>query len=460
MTAGRTPFRGAESAYVAWRSKSRLCNRSIPNTKMISVALTLHALRCICCPPQQLGSPAGQHVLRPGCKRGSCMNKTAIRLVAVAAVAGLGIAGCSSKKSTATPAASSPPAAASSAPAPAATTSAPATSSAPAAAAGGSVGVILPDTQSSTRWETADRPALTKAFADAGIKADIQNALGDKAKFQSIAQGMIQEKVNVLIITDIDPSTSIQVEQEAGAAGIKVIDYDRLVLGGSAAYYASYDGVQVGVEQGQCLADALKSKPNAQVIFIDGSPTDNNATLFGQGAHSILDAAPIKKVSEQAIPGWDNAQAGKTFTQLLTANNNKVDGVYVMNDGMAQSVITVLKAQGLAGKIPVTGQDATKEGLTSILEGDQTCTIYKDAAQEANAAAKLAVAIIKGTDPGTTQTSHDPKGNRDVPSILLKPELITKANVGDPIKSGAVPYADVCTGAVVALCTAAGITAP
>jgi D-xylose transport system substrate-binding protein len=395
------------------------------------------------------------------------MNKTAIRLVAVAAVAGLGIAGCSSKKSTATPAASSTPAAASSAPA-AATTSAPAAassapaaaSSAPAAAAGGSVGVILPDTQSSTRWETADRPALTKAFADAGIKADIQNALGDKAKFQSIAQGMIQEKVNVLIITDIDPSTSIQVEQEAGAAGIKVIDYDRLVLGGSAAYYASYDGVQVGVEQGQCLADALKSKPNAQVIFIDGSPTDNNATLFGQGAHSILDKAPIKKVSEQAIPGWDNAQAGKTFTQLLTANNNKVDGVYVMNDGMAQSVITVLKAQGLAGKIPVTGQDATKEGLTSILEGDQTCTIYKDAAQEANAAAKLAVAIIKGTDPGTTQTSHDPKGNRDVPSILLKPELITKANVGDPIKSGAVPYADVCTGAVVALCTAAGITAP
>jgi D-xylose transport system substrate-binding protein len=384
------------------------------------------------------------------------MNKTAIRLIAVAAIAGLGIAGCSSKKKAATAPTSAATSAAASATSAATSAAASATAS---GAAGGTVGVILPDTQSSTRWETADRPALTKAFADAGITADIQNALGDKAKFQSIAQGMIQAKVKVLIITDIDPSTSIQVESDAGAAGIKVIDYDRLVLGGSAAYYASYDGVQVGVEQGQCLADALKAKPNAGVIFIDGSPTDNNATLFGQGAHSVLDKAPIKKISEQAIPGWDNAQAGKTFTQLLTANGNKLDGAYVMNDGMAQSVITVLKAQGLNGKVPVTGQDATKEGLTSILQGDQTCTIYKDAAAEAGAAAKLAVAIIKGTDAGATQTSHDPKGNRDVPSVLLKPELITKANVGRPIETGAVKYADVCSGAIVALCTAAGIKA-
>ena len=105
---------------------------------------------------------------------------------------------------------------------------------------------------------------------------------------------MIQEGVKVLIITSIDPATSIQVETEAKAASIPVIDYDRLVLGGSAAYYASYDGVQVGVEQGQCLADAMAKigKPNGRIIMIDGSPTDNNATLFGQGAHSVIDKAP------------------------------------------------------------------------------------------------------------------------------------------------------------------------
>jgi len=401
------------------------------------------------------------------------MNKTAIRLIAVAAVAGLGIAGCSSSKKTSAPPASSAPAAATSAPAaatsaPATATSAPAApaSSAPAApassapAAGGTVGVILPDTQSSTRWETADRPALNKAFAAAGIKADIQNALGDNAKFQSIAQGMIQEGVKVLIITSIDPATSIQVETEAKAANIPVIDYDRLVLGGSAAYYASYDGVQVGVEQGQCLVDAMAKigKPTGRIIMIDGSPTDNNATLFGQGAHSVIDKSTLKKVSEQAIPNWDNTQAGKTFQQLLTAAGNKIDGVYVMNDGMAGPVETVLKAAGLSG-IPVTGQDATSAGLQAILSGTQTCTIYKDATAEATAAATLAVALIQGKTPAGLTTSNDPQGKRSVPSILLKPELITIANVGDPIKSGAVPYASVCTGAFVALCTKAGIAA-
>jgi len=392
------------------------------------------------------------------------MNKTAIRLVAVAAVAGLGIAGCSSKK--ASTAASSAPAATSSA-APAATSSAaPAATSSAAApvssapAASGTVGVILPDTQSSVRWETADRPALNKAFAAAGFKADIQNALGQNAKFQTIAQGMIQEGVKVLIITSIDPATSIQVETEAKAANIPVIDYDRLVLGGSAAYYASYDGVAVGVEQGQCLVDAMAKigKPTGRIIMIDGSPTDNNATLFGQGAHSVIDKSTLKKVSEQAIPAWDNTQAGKTFQQLLTAAGNKIDGVYVMNDGMAGPVETVLKAAGLSG-IPVTGQDATASGLQAILSGTQTCTIYKDATAEANAAATLAVALIKGTTPAGLTTSNDPTGKRSVPSILLKPELITIANVGDPIKSGAVPYASVCTGAFVALCTKAGITA-
>jgi D-xylose transport system substrate-binding protein len=396
------------------------------------------------------------------------MNKTAIRLVAVAAVAGLGIAGCSSKK--ASTAASSAPAATTSA-APAATSSAPvATSAAPAPtsaaaassapAAGGTIGVILPDTQSSVRWETADRPALTKAFAAAGFKSDIQNALGQNAKFQTIAQSMIQEGVKVLIITSIDPATSIQVETEAKAANIPVIDYDRLVLGGSAGYYASYDGVQVGVEQGQCLVDAMTKigKPTGSIIMIDGSPTDNNATLFGQGAHSVIDKSTLKRVSEQAIPAWDNTQAGKTFQQLLTANGGKIDGVYVMNDGMAGPVETVLKAAGLSG-IPVTGQDATASGLQAILSGTQTCTIYKDATAEANAAATLAVALIKGTTPAGLTTSNDPTGKRSVPSILLKPELITIANVGDPIKSGAVPYASVCTGAFVALCTKAGITA-
>jgi D-xylose transport system substrate-binding protein len=202
-------------------------------------------------------------------------------------------------------------------------------------------------------------------------------------------------------------------------------------------------------------------KPNGSIIYIDGSPTDNNATLFAAGAHSVLDKTSLKKVGEKAVPNWDNTQAGTIFQQLLTANGNKVDGVLVANDGMAQSVITVLKGLGLNGKVPVTGQDATVAGLQSILRGDQTCTIYKDATNEANGAAKLAIDLIQGKDPSAdaNQKTHDGTGNRDVPSVLLKPELITKANVGDPIKSGAVKYSDVCTADLTAACTAAGISA-
>ncbi len=386
------------------------------------------------------------------------MKKTALRLAAVAAVAGLGIAGCSSSNSGTGGNGSTTPSSNNNSSA----------SENPSSSGGGGggdvqVGVILPDTQSSARWESADKPALTKAFSDAGIKADIQNALGDKSKFQSIAQGMIQEKVKVLILVALDSPSAATVEQQAQQAGIKTIDYDRLVLGGSAQFYVSYDNVEVGKLQGQCLLDAMNklNKPSGQIIYVDGSPTDNNATLFAQGAHSVLDGSTLKAVGEKAVPDWDNAKAGTIFQQLLTANGNKVDGVLVANDGMAQSVITVLKGQGLNGKVPVTGQDATVAGLQSILRGDQTCTIYKDATNEANAAAKLAIDLIQGKDGSAdaTQKTHDGTGNRDVPSVLLKPEVITIANVGRPIETGAVKYGDVCTGDLVAKCTAAGINA-
>src|SRR5437868_1722161 len=283
------------------------------------------------------------------------MNKTAIRLIAISAVAGLGIAGCSSKKATPSAASSSSPAAAATSAAPSAASSSAAAASTPAApassapAAGGAqVGVILPDTQSSSRWEQQDTPNLKKAFDAAGIKADIQNALGDKAKFVSIGQSMIQEGVKVLIIVDLDSPSGAQVEAAAAKAGIKTIDYDRLTLGGGASYYVSFDNVKVGQLQGQGLVDCMTAAKVAKPIVIElkGSPTDNNATLFAQGYDGVLDplyaAGKYVKKGEQAVPNWDNAQAGTIFENLLTAAGGKVDGVIAANDGMGQSVITVL----------------------------------------------------------------------------------------------------------------------
>jgi len=323
------------------------------------------------------------------------------------------------------------------------------------------VGVILPDTTSSARYTQYDAPLLTKAFNDAGVKADVQNAQGDNAKFVSIAQSMISEGVKVLLIDPADPATGISVETSAKSAGIKVIDYDRVNLGGSADYYVSFDNVAVGKLQGQGLLDALKGKTGAQVIELNGgTDIDNNAVLFKQGAHEVLDpaakAGTIKIAKEVDVSKWDNTTAATDFQQLLTANGGKVDGVLAANDGIGGAAIGILKSKNL--KVPVTGQDASIQGLQYILSGDQYMTVFKDVSKEADAAAKLAIALANGQDASSqaTGTLHDPKGNRDIPSVLLVPEAITKANIKDVITAGAVTKADLCKG-VEAACTAAGI---
>jgi D-xylose transport system substrate-binding protein len=323
------------------------------------------------------------------------------------------------------------------------------------------VGVILPDSKSSVRWETADRPFLEQAFKAANVKYDIQNAQGDKTQFQTIADQMIQEGVNVLMIVDLDSGSGTAVLKKAKAAGVATIDYDRLTLGGGADFYVSFDNVAVGKLQGEglvkCLTDQKAVKP--VVAEVNGSPTDNNATLFAKGYNSVLDPmyanGTFVKGPNQSVPDWDNAQAGTIFEQMLTSNS-KIKGVLVANDGMANSVIAVLKKNHL--QLPVTGQDATVQGLQHILDGDQCMTVYKAVKKEASAASDLAVALAKGSNPNTTQTVTDPTANREVPSVLETPVAIYKANVKDVVADGYVTKADLCTGAYAAKCTAAGIS--
>jgi D-xylose transport system substrate-binding protein len=321
----------------------------------------------------------------------------------------------------------------------------------------GKIGVILPDTESSVRWESADRPALQKAFEDAGVEYDIQNAEGDADRMTQIADSMIGNGVTVLAIVNLDSASGAAIEEKANAAGVATIDYDRLTLGGSAQYYVSFDNTKVGELQGQGLADCLGDKP-ANIVYLNGSPTDNNATLFADGAHSVLDKiSNYKVVGEQAVPDWDNEQAATIFQQLYTAADGKVDGVLAANDGLGGAAIGVLQANGQAGKVPVTGQDATVEGLQNVLAGTQCMTVYKSAKEEAGALATAAIALATGGEADTTGTVHDSDGNRDVPSILLDPKSITKDNVGDVIADGGQSYDDVCTGDYKKLCDQAGI---
>ena len=320
----------------------------------------------------------------------------------------------------------------------------------------GKVGVILPDTKSSVRWESKDRPALEAAFQDAGVDYTIQNAEGSADTMATIADGMIADGVTVLAIVNLDSDSGASIQQKAATQGVKTIDYDRLTLGGSADVYVSFDNTKVGELQGQGLVDCLGGRP-ANVVFLNGSPTDNNATLFSDGAHSVIDATPtVAIVGEQSVPDWDNDKAVTIFEQLYTAADGRVDGVYAANDGLAGSVISILEKNKRAGQVPVTGQDATVEGLQNILAGSQCMTVYKSATEEANALADVAIALANGEQPNTTSTSRDDTGGRDVPSVLLTPKSITKDNLNVVFDDGGQSKDEVCSGQFASLCTEAG----
>ncbi len=326
------------------------------------------------------------------------------------------------------------------------------------AAAEGKVGVILPDTETSVRWETADAPFLEQAFADAGIEADIQNAQGDAGRMATIADAMITEGVTVLAIVNLDSESGAAIQEKAKAAGVSTIDYDRLTLNGSADYYVSFDNVKVGELQGQGLAQCLGDAA-ANIVYLNGAPTDNNATLFAQGAHTVLDPMTnFTVVADQAVPDWDNQQAATIFEGMYTQQAGNIQGVLAANDGLGNAAISILKKNGVNGTIPVTGQDATVQGLQNILAGDQCMTVYKAVQKEAQGLADLAIALINGEQGETNNEVEDTESGRMVPSLLLDPEAIFRDNVKTVIDDGFVPATEVCTADFAAACTELGIS--
>jgi D-xylose transport system substrate-binding protein len=335
--------------------------------------------------------------------------------------------------------------------------------------ASGKVGVILPDTTSSTRYTLYDAPLLKQALSAAGLTPDVQNAGGSTARYQQIAQSMIGEGVKVLIMDSIDATSGAAVERQATQAGIKVIDYDRVNLGGTAQYYVSFDNEDVGKLQGQTLVDCLNQDGAKNPTIIEmsgGKDVDNNAILFANGANSVLKPlqsdGKLKIASESVVKGWLIANAAPTFTQALTANGGKVDGVLAANDDIANAVIGVLKGNGLAGHVAVTGQDSGIVGLQNIINGQQSMTIFKNVKVEANAAAQLAIALIANQDPSaaglTLSKFDDPKSpSHNIQALLLPAQVITQANINDVISAGALTKAEVCKG-VEAACSQLGIS--
>ena len=332
----------------------------------------------------------------------------------------------------------------------AASSAAPAASEA-APAATAKIGVILPDAASSARWETADRKFLGDAFTAAGVEFDIQNANGDKAKFATIADQMLASGVTALLIVNLDSPSAAAVVAKAAEQGVPVIDYDRLTLGGGSNYYVSFDNVAVGTKIGEGLVKCMQDNGNMDgpVALLNGSPTDNNATLFKQGYEKVVTDAGYTIADDQAVPDWDNTKAGTIFEQMYTKANGDFVGIASANDGLGGAAIAVLDRNGQAGKIPVTGQDATDEGLQRVLLGTQCMTVYKAIKAEAEAAAALAIALSNGdqasADALATGVTADSESGMDVPSVLLVPVGITAETVKDVIADGFTTADKLCT---------------
>ena len=325
-------------------------------------------------------------------------------------------------------------------------------------AAGGQVCVLLPDTASSVRWEHQDKPALIAAFKKAKVSYTIYNADNDAQKQKTQADQCLGAGAKVLIEVMLDSGSASAIEKAAAAKGAKSIDYDREVPGGSASIYVSFDGHQVGVLQGSVgVVGGLKSNgkysQHPVVAELNGGSTDPNSFLFKGGYDSILKPlyanGTLKHGPDQFVPGWDNQKAGTIFEQMLVSTGNKIDAVAAANDGLANAVVVALKAHGLK-PIPVSGQDATPQGVQNIISGWQTMTVWKDTRKLATAAANSAIELLKGSKLTTTGTVAN--GKKREPAYIIAPQSITKSNWKQLVTANYLKRGDICNGAYTKYC--------
>jgi D-xylose transport system substrate-binding protein len=324
-------------------------------------------------------------------------------------------------------------------------------------AASADICVLLPDPKTSVRWETQDRPALVAAFKRAKVSYVINNANGDAQRQRSQADQCLGNDAKVIILVSLDAGSSIAIEKAAAASGAKVIEYDRQVIGGNAAIYISFDGVAVGVLQGRGVVAGLRANgkygKKPVVAELNGGPTDNNSHLFKRGYDSVLNPlyknGTFKKGPDQFVPDWDNQKAGTVFEQMLVKTGNKIDAVAAANDGLANAVVVALKSHKLR-PIPLSGQDATPQGVQNIISGWQTMTVWKDTRKLATASAQAAVALSKGQKPRQTGTVKN--GSKTLPAFIIAPQAITKANYKLLFTAGYLKRSDVCVGQYAKFC--------
>ncbi len=299
------------------------------------------------------------------------------------------------------------------------------------------------------RWKTDDAAikAVVEAAGDKYITADAQ---GSAQKQAADIEGLIAQKPDVIMIVAFDSDAILPSIKKITDAGIKSIAYD-VQFEDPSALYVTFDNVGVGRLMAK---EILKAKPEGNYAFIKGDKGDPNATFLFMGQMEVLkaamDAGKIKNVCETFTDGWKPDNAQKNMEQCLTSTKNKVDAVMSENDGMASGVVAALKAQGLAGTVPVSGQDGDKAALNRVAQGTQTVSVWKDSRALGKVAAEAAVALAEGTAvdklPGISKFK-DGKKKVEMNAILLAPDPITKANLDDVIKAGWIKKEEACAGA-------------
>ena len=320
------------------------------------------------------------------------------------------------------------------------------------------IAFLMPCTQCADRWETKDRPFFIEAVKeiDPSIEVIALNAEGDGNRQIAQGESVLAQGVKVIVINTIGETTAVPIVRQAQREGVPVIAYDGLMVGVATEGFVTFNNELVGVLQAQYLVDQLGE--GARIAVVNGEQFCAACRAFKVGAHMVLDpladAGKIEIVHEAEAKGWLAANAQVAIEQALTATNEQIDGVVAANDTLAQGVIAALKGSNLAGKVLVTGQDASDAAIVNILNGEQTMTVYKSLQQQAGAAARGAVALARGEDvsgifPEVIQTEWG-----DVPALLLQPTVVDVGNIGDTvIKDGFTKREDVCTGTAAQACT-------
>lgn len=279
---------------------------------------------------------------------------------------------------------------------------------------------------------TKDRDFFVKKAEELGAEVLVQAANNDENLQNSQVENLITQGIDVLVLDPQNAESAAALVEAAHKANIKVISYDRLIKNCDVDVYLSFDNVKVGELQGKYLTEKV---PKGNYFVFAGAPTDNNAKLFKEGAmkyiQPLVDKGDVKILFDQAVKDWQPEEALKLAENALTANKNDVQGILAPNDGTAGGIIQALAAQKLAGKVPITGQDAELAAAKRIIEGTQSMTIFKDVRSLAVKAAEVAVELAKGKEvkdlPEANQTVDN--GKIAVPSILLTPVVITKDNI-------------------------------